>query len=62
MIRNSKLLFFSLAKGTVFSEFDTCLTILQEVAATTGLDDDILSQLADVIIHTDFGQYLVNKY
>lgn len=62
MIRNLELLFlFLLVKGTNV-EFDTCLTTLQDQAATRGLDDDILNQLLDVIIHIDLGQYLVNKY
>ncbi|XP_018316696.1 centromere protein I [Mycetomoellerius zeteki] len=41
-------------KGTNV-EFDTCLTTLQDQAATRGLDDDILNQLLDVIIHIDLG-------
>ncbi|XP_011703311.1 PREDICTED: centromere protein I-like [Wasmannia auropunctata] len=40
-------------KGAAFSEFTLFLTVLQEQAATRGLDDDILSQLVDVL-RTDF--------
>jgi len=57
---SSYFFFFLLAKDTAFPEFDTFLTILQEEAAARGLDDDILSQLADVIIHVDLGCYFVN--
>lgn len=47
--------FLLLAKGTLFGEFDTFFTVLKEEATKKGLDDDILNQLADVIIHTDLG-------
>jgi len=40
-------------KGTAFPEFNTFLNILQEEAITRGLDDDVLSKLTNVIIHTD---------
>ncbi|KYM93161.1 Centromere protein I [Atta colombica] len=45
----------SVAKGTNFIEFDICLTTLQDEAASRGLDDDILKQLLNVIIHKDLG-------
>ncbi|GAB1860999.1 Centromere protein I-like [Camponotus japonicus] len=40
-------------KGTAFPEFNTFLNTLQEEAITRGLDDDVLSKLTNVIIHTD---------
>ncbi|KAG5325888.1 CENPI protein, partial [Pseudoatta argentina] len=43
------------SKGTNLVEFDIGLTILQDEAASRGLDDDILKQLLNVIIHTDLG-------
>ncbi|XP_012064382.1 PREDICTED: centromere protein I-like [Atta cephalotes] len=43
------------SKGTNFIEFDICLTTLQDEAASRGLDDDILKQLLNVIIHKDLG-------
>ncbi|KAM0733058.1 Centromere protein I [Formica fusca] len=41
------------SKGVRFPEFNLFLNILQEEAITRGLDDDVLSKLANVIIHTD---------
>ncbi|XP_032664424.1 centromere protein I-like [Odontomachus brunneus] len=38
-------------KGMFVTEFDISFNILQEEAATRGLDDDVLVELADVIIH-----------
>lgn len=44
---------FSVAKSVHLPEFNSFLNILQEEATTKGLDDDVLSKLANVIIHTD---------
>ncbi|XP_012527301.1 centromere protein I [Monomorium pharaonis] len=38
------------SKTMTLSEFTTCIITLQEEATTNGLDDDILSQIVDVII------------
>ncbi|XP_011158233.1 centromere protein I [Solenopsis invicta] len=45
------------SKNTKFLEFATCLTTLDEEASTRGLDDDIFTQLANVIIdeHINMG-------
>ncbi|KYN33930.1 Centromere protein I [Trachymyrmex septentrionalis] len=53
MVRKLKLLLiFLLAKG---ADYDICLSTLQDESASRGLDDDILEQLLNVIIHTDLG-------
>ncbi|KAL6449229.1 hypothetical protein ACFW04_000706 [Cataglyphis niger] len=41
------------SKSVHLPEFNSFLNILQEEAITKGLDDDVLSKLANVIIHTD---------
>ncbi|XP_018350049.1 PREDICTED: centromere protein I-like [Trachymyrmex septentrionalis] len=37
------------------ADYDICLSTLQDESASRGLDDDILEQLLNVIIHTDLG-------
>jgi len=46
-------LFSFAANGKTFSNFDISIAMLQEEAASRGLDDDVLSQLASVIIDID---------
>ncbi|CAL1684747.1 unnamed protein product [Lasius platythorax] len=41
------------SKGKTLTEFNTFLNVLQEEAITRGLDDDVLSELANVLIHTN---------
>lgn len=40
-----------LEKGMLVTEFDISFNILQEEATTRGLDDNVLIELANVIIH-----------
>ncbi|XP_011863308.1 PREDICTED: centromere protein I-like [Vollenhovia emeryi] len=42
-------------KGSWYIEFDTSITVLQEEAAARGLEDKLLSQLVDVVIHINLG-------
>ncbi|KYM99332.1 Centromere protein I [Cyphomyrmex costatus] len=54
MVRKSKfLLLFLLATKKPLLEFNTCLIKLEDEAVKRGLDDDILNELVDIIIHMD---------